>query len=112
MFRDRGGGRNNDSRTFLATGSAVATPYRRADPAPSAGLCARERTRTDECKSHLVKRSLTIANHNCVAQRRGGEQRKANDRSAREEPDSAGCAGEPAAQWRSPDPVDADGKRS
>jgi len=55
---------------------------------------------------------LTKADRNCVVVTRGGEQRKANDRSVREEPDSAGCTGEPAAQWRSPDLVDADGKRS
>jgi len=46
---------------------------------------------------------LTKADRNCDVVTRGGEQRKANDRSVRKEPDTAGWSGEPAIQWRSPD---------
>jgi len=55
---------------------------------------------------------LTIANRNCVVETRGGEQREANDRSARKKLDSVWQFGEPSAPRRSPDLMDADWKRS
>lgn len=59
-----------------------------------------------------VERSLTEADRNCVVATRGGEQRKANDRSVRKELDSVFRWDEPASEWRSLDVMDADGKRS
>ena len=43
----------------------------------------------------------SVAEGNCVAARRGGEQPEANDQSIGYEPDSAGCCGEPAGSRRS-----------
>jgi hypothetical protein len=45
-----------------------------------------------------------VTDGNCVAARQGGEQPKVNDQSVGDELDSAWCLGEPASQWRSPDP--------
>jgi len=45
-----------------------------------------------------------VPDRNCVAVRRGGEQREGNGRPAGNERDSARCIGEHASQWRSPYP--------
>ncbi len=42
------------------------------------------------------------AEGNCVAERWGGKQPEAKDRSVGDEPDTAGCCGEPADSGRSP----------
>jgi hypothetical protein len=63
--------------------------------------CARKRTSTERWKSSSVNSSLTVADRNCVVVTRGGEQRKANDRSERKKLDSAGTTGEPAGERRS-----------
>ena len=46
-----------------------------------------------------------VPDRNCVAVRRGGEQRQGNGRPAGNEHDSAECIGEPASLWRSPYPL-------
>lgn len=44
----------------------------------------------------------SVIKSNCVTARWGGEQLAMNDQSVGDEPDSAGCGGEPAWVWRSP----------
>ena len=72
-------------------------------PAGSRRSCACERTSSEWCKSTPYQRIQYVADCNCVAARRGGEQRKANNQSAGDELDLAGTCDELASVGRSPE---------
>ena len=57
------------------------------------------------CESRSRSGPDLVVEGNCVVVRRGGEQPNANDQSVGYEPVSAGCCGEPADSWRSPETV-------
>ena len=65
--------------------------------------CACERISSEWCKSTAYQRIQYVADCNCVAARRGGEQRKANNQSAGDKLDLAGTCDELASVWRSPE---------
>ena len=65
--------------------------------------CACERTLSERCKSAPYVHVQYEVDCNCVAARRGGEQRKANNQSAGDELDLAGTCDELASVGRSPE---------
>jgi len=88
-------------------------------PRPEAAASASESVRDQGGASPLRANVLRpVTESNCVAARRGGEQQEVNDQSATRmsvmlikvnsiRPD---VGGEPASQWRSPDPSEKDGE--
>ncbi len=65
--------------------------------------CACKRASSERCKSAPYPRNQYEADRNCVAARRGGEQRKANNQSVGDELDSAMTCDELSSVRRSPE---------